>query len=700
MKSKIASGRESCSHVVVLCALSSLLGRCTCAPEEPPPLTPTAVGTIVGEAYVEDPTQRSLGGTVVEVYGMSARAVSQEGMQFVLQPIPLGEHTLLLTHPDLDRSIRIKAKVEAPYQTVLLPASATTLKSAASLTGTVTVSGGTAVGAIAFLVGGNSQQQSAVGDDGSFVLSMLPPGAGAKIAVAKNGYEVAMASIDLSEGINALPSAVALSPTSAGNLTLRGKVVLDGLTDQRGTMVLLNGGAEVASTDQDGVYQFTALGPGLFSLKAQHPGYRSVELPQVALTTGGAQGLVDMFLAPGSDLDDGSGQDQPVVVSLRNPLPGQTLQGGAPVVLAADVGGRIVDANDVVWHVREVGETGPGTELGRGFIVTGSLPLVSQRTVMEILVSVVGAGVTLAQDHVLVYVDRLLQDAVEVAHRTGYGIQPAVIEEVLDAQGNVERVRYRIQQGQPIELSDPRGQLGERMVFTCPSGPTFFGTARLGELEVGTYVYDVAVTDDSGLISHATVEVIVSPLQFTITLLSPIENPSAPYYAYQGLPASVTVQHGFQTYFPQQSVSWRDTVGRPVANGLSATIRSLPAGDGVISVEVGDVAGNTRLASVAYRLEDVEFTATFNAPTSGMTVRASEALTVNVGYTHTYQPPIDPATLRVSLHSNRQANLRPDGASTSTFQVNQDVNFSSLVPGVHTLTARIFDGSRYAEATR
>ena len=76
--------------------------------------------------------------------------------------------------------------------------------------------------------------------------------------------------------------------------------------------------------------------------------------------------------------------------------------------------------------------------------------------------------------------------------------------------------------------------------FASDTGFTFFGVARLGELPVGTHVFDVTITDTSGLVAHATVEVVVSPLQFTVAIVSPVESPASPYYAYAGLPVSAT----------------------------------------------------------------------------------------------------------------------------------------------------------------
>ena len=58
---------------------------CGVTPDVPPDLRPAAVGTIVGTVYIEDPTRASVDGATIQVYGSSARTLSQLDKQFVLK---------------------------------------------------------------------------------------------------------------------------------------------------------------------------------------------------------------------------------------------------------------------------------------------------------------------------------------------------------------------------------------------------------------------------------------------------------------------------------------------------------------------------------------------------------------------------------------------------------------------------------------
>jgi hypothetical protein len=278
-----------------------------CPVEEPPPVQAVSIGTVVGDGvYILDPDAVSIGGARVEVYGTPLSAVSEVGKGFVLTGVPVSAraHVVQIVDETTGRAKRIEVTVGAPYQTINLDTGDTTLGEPATASGTVSISGQTDLqGTTAYLVGGNQRQQQDVGSDGTFTLGNLPPGAG-QIAVSRPGYETYLASVDLQEGANDL-GAITLEASSVDDLRISSRVQLVGRNDHQGVAVLLNGGEQITTTDEQGAYSFSGLTPGLYSVRAEAAGFRSMELASVALTSdGAAEGLVDSYLAPGNDAGD------------------------------------------------------------------------------------------------------------------------------------------------------------------------------------------------------------------------------------------------------------------------------------------------------------------------------------------------------------------------------------------------------------
>ena len=689
-------------YVLVVGAVASVLAGCP--PEEQTPLKPTQIGTIVGEAFVEQPELTSVAGAVVEVYGASARVITEEGRQFVLQSIPLGKHTIQISHAELGRSIRIEALVEAPFQTVTLPPGATTLQNAATLRGTVDVAGQSPAGAEVYLVGGNGSQVAVVGDDGGFVLPLLPPGP-AQIGASLGGFSPLIVDVTLDEGDNQLPDAFRLAATSVGDLSLTGRATLDELVDHRGTIVLLNGGLQVAETDEAGAFVFEGLAPSRYTLKALHPGYRSVELGQVALTEDGPVGLVDLFLAPGQDdpvvVGGGEGEGEavgPLVVEIVAPGAFTSVKTGTPVVLAAEVdrdGDALRSDDEIVWSFRLVGDSGDGDELGRGtgpraLVLRPAFAPVLAATDVEILLDVRRDGVTVAGDVITVTLDPLVAPSVKVQFAAGFGVRAP------DITQDVDGVRVAIQESEPILLAvqaDP----GSDVVWTG-AGFTFVDEADLSLLPVGEHALTVTVTvtDGEGAQAQTSVAVSVTPLQFTVSVVEPALDPATPYFADTGLPFSVQVSHGYQGAFPATSVTWRDASGAVVGSGVAGRAFSARSGIGVLSVDVVDLAGHRLSADAEYQLDEVVLTAAFVEPVGEAQLEEDAPLSVRVDATHNV---VDPATLTVRLFSNLQSGLRFDDGRTE-FAPGETVAISSLIAGTHTLTARVSDGTRAAQDTR
>lgn len=355
-------------RAVPLAALVAFAAACSGPPA--PQLRPPPVGVVSGEVFLEA-GGASVDGAVVELAGTSTRAVTRSGRQFVLTAVPVGANVVLITHVESGRVRRLDVTVEQANQTVVLTPEQTSLVAAATLDGLVTVPDGSPAGAVAYLVGGSGRQTAPVGDDGRFTLEGLPPGP-AKVGVVKVGFASVLKPITLAEGAND-GGEFALSPAVDGTLALAGSVRLADRTEHAGIAILLNGGEKVATTDAAGAYAFTGLAAGVYALRATLSGYRSVDLPAIALdASGAAEGLVPALLTPGSDSDAAPGADRAFEVRVAAPASGAAFESGDEIAFHAEVSlaGENVPPSRVRWTITGVEPPVAEKPLGTGTIVT------------------------------------------------------------------------------------------------------------------------------------------------------------------------------------------------------------------------------------------------------------------------------------------------------------------------------------------
>lgn len=687
-------------RVVVL----PLLMLTACSAEEPPPLSAPEVGLIVGQAYIADPEPRSVGGAVVEVYGTSARAVTEAGKQFVLDAVPVGTHTLSIQHPDTERAARLEVEIAAANQMVELAQDKTTLKKAATAKGQLDVAGGEPAGASVYLVGGNAAQLTLAGSDGSYVLKNLPVGP-AQIGFSKPGAETKVQSVTLQEGENTL-DAVTLGGSEQANLTLEGEVKLGGATNHAGVAVVLDGGEQVTTTNAAGNFTFAALAPGVYSIRAEKSGYQSVELPQVALDASGSKGLVPMFMAEGGDLGAASAAGDDIELDVESPAPGETLVGSVSTLLAADVSAPpevVVPTDAFSWSYRRWDGNQPPTEppqfLGTGRSLVTQLDAGAQGGLVDITVELAFNGITVS-DTVTHALEPLQPSPSIVAEAGGAGqfALPEVSYE-RDAQGVLQGVELDIVAGQPVALTPTNAttsELGE-VSWSSDSGYAFEGTADLSSLPEGLHVFSVAV---GGQPSGIEVRVQVSPFAWEPSVEKPVLEPAQPYFVETGLPLEVSVNHPFQTGFAAEAIRWSETAYGPIGVGRATRTYALPAGTGVVQVSLTDALGNRAVASGEYVLQAVEFTAELISPAPGTSKLAGDSVDFAVSYAHSLVPDSIPeADLRVRYISSIQG-LLSDASGRSEFGVNETATIGDLVVGNHTMTARISDGAAFAEAKR
>lgn len=678
------------------------LARCACPTPEPPPLRGVEVGTVVGEAFIEG---EPVSGAVVTVLGLPIEEVTEKGKKFVLEAVPLGTHEITIRHDALDQAIRFPVEVKTAFQTVILDEATTTLSPAATARGSVEVD--TPALAAVYLVGGGPEQVATPGDDGSFVLAGLPVGA-ARLAVSAPGFDTAFVELALAPGDNDVPP-VTLSASVVNNLSLAGQVQLVGETDHRGITVRLNDGAFVASTAADGTFQFSGLSPGLVNLKASRPGFRTVELATIALDAGGGSfGIVPMFLTPGEDPagDDGPAPGDELFADIEAPAAGERILVDDEVILQVELTGNVaaaVDEADIVWGFRFHDSTDEPVELGRGVVVTtADLPVGT----LDIVVSASGGGL-LAEDSVTVVVDDVALEPVFTASISAGAVGGLAVPSV-----NVlpDRVSVDIAQTQPVILratiAHPiEGDIADRAQWTSDTGILISGAeADLATLPVGTHDFTISVSDLAGRVGSSRAVITVAPFTFTLTARAPgLDNtaaPPPPYFVEQGLPFEVQIEHPFQTAFPTSSIKWFDADNRQVASGRAGRTFGLPEGPGVLRVEVQDALGNLASTSTQFVLQSVSFQVSLLAPAEGTDVLEGEAVTGAVSVVHSLVPSqIPPSALQVRWLSSIQG-LLADSAGTTVFGVDDTPSFGSLVPGLHTLTATVSDGSTVASAAR
>lgn len=383
---------------LVFAALAALsLSRCACPTPDPPPLRGVEVGTIIGEAFLDEGNGlESVDGAVVRVLGLGVEEVTVAGEKFVLEAIPLGTHEVSIEHDGLARAVSFEVTIESAFQTVALDPSMTTLGRAARVAGQVVVDD--PIEAVVFLVGGDAGDVASPGDDGSFVIPAVPAGP-AQIAFSRSGFDLKIVDVVLAEGDNLLEP-VTLAPSTASDLTLAGSAQLVGSSDHRGVAVRLNDGAEVSSTEASGAFTFTGLAPGRYTLTASKPGFRTATLPTVALDSAGrVLGIVPIFLQPGED------PPPPVVaeprVTIAAPVSGAALVSGATSAFDALV--ENADVATLTWTIALDG--GAETAIGAGAPLVVTLPTVAARTQLDVAARLpdgTGDSVTVFVDPVVV----------------------------------------------------------------------------------------------------------------------------------------------------------------------------------------------------------------------------------------------------------------------------------------------------------
>jgi hypothetical protein len=497
--------------VALGCALLPFGAGCP-TPEDPGPVG-VQVGTVVGEVFIEEGSDTSsVAGAKVEVYGHPATAVTEEGKNFVLEAIPIGTHRVTITHTELGRATRFDATVSTAFQTVIIDAEDTTLGRAATVNGTLSVADGSTVGTKVYLVGGNADQQADVGDDGSYSLTNLPTGP-AEIAFSKTGHETVVVEMDLGEGEQSADD-VSLATASGGDGCINSSVKRVEDTVHEGITVLLNGGEKVVGTDANGNYSFCDLGPGLYSIQAKSPGFKTMELASVALNSGGEVfGLVAGYLTPGSD-DDGA--DRVLQAFIDSPGPNTVFEEGfaVPLIGRGQDGAAPLADGQLEWFRAPQDDATNTTSLG-----TGRTLNVPDMPVGGWIISLVGTasdGATTEPVSVVITVNPFQA----AARGLFVEIDSPLSNTTFESGVEISFIASGEDRGAP--LPDPAGYEWSYVPQSDPTAtPTSLGTGSTlnTTLPVGSHIVSVeGVASDGARTPPSPVVVTVIPFDYSLTL--------------------------------------------------------------------------------------------------------------------------------------------------------------------------------------
>jgi hypothetical protein len=663
---------------------------CDCAPPvpEPPPLNIIGTGFFVGEVYVGD---ESIGDATVEVAGLAGRTTSQAGRRFAIFPVPVGEHTITIQEPSTGRARRFKASIDTVNQTVELPKADTTLEDAVIITGRVDLGGAVSpAGTTVFVVGGTGAEVTAAGDDGTFTLRNAPPGAlTIAAATSQPGFDIGRVDIEAVPGAQALPEAIVIAelddPTS--KTTVTGNVTAAERADHAGTLIIVDDGEEITSTNSDGDFAID-VAPGHHDFVAERPGHEPVTLPTVATSEDGdVAGVVDMFVAPGND--DGGGGAAGVTLEIASPFAGASVVVGAPTAFAADLLGAGNDDarfNQIVWSVAVADDPSSALQLGVGALVYAALPPAFADEQLIVTAAIPGSDDLV--DVVPVVGAPLFAPDVRL------GVDEALVRRPVIAPDEDDGVlRVDVTEGQPVLLVAAE-ELSGTIVWS--EGASALGTDALdlGELDVGTHVVTATLAGEDGEAASLDLRIVVAPLVFTATIEEPTVGTT--YFTDEALPLRASFVHPYQIAFPAGAVVWRDIDNAQIAQGLVTSTRSAPTGAQLVQLSLIDVVGNERTVLGEYVYNAISFTASFNTPANNVTVLEEDPITFNISFAH---PTLAAADVVITLSSSIQGTLA-DATGAIQFAPNSDIVVDNLAPGTHDITARAIGGGRIASVTQ
>jgi len=605
---------------------ASVLAACG-GNEQAPEVKFLATGIIVGRTLVADESgTHSVGGVVVSVRGTAARAISEQDKRFALTGIPLGEHEVVFDYlPDASGTPQfsrvVKTRIAAKGETVTLTDEEGTVRPAGTLLGKVTKGAATGnAGIVVFRVGGSQVTQA--GDDGGFRLGGVSPGP-ARIGFQFQGFDAKVVDVTVTGGEQTIDAAV-LQPGGAGTVALSGTAQLLQSTDHAGTVVLLDGGSDIVTTDAAGAWKLPGVSPGAHSLTFRHDGYRSVTLANVLVGTSGVDGLVPVVLGPGQDDRPATAAERNFTVRIIEPLDNAEFEHGAPVTLRAEVSitGENIPTERIVWTAALVESGTPGTPatLGRGrTISTSTLDIGMYQVTVS---ATTQGGDSLSDDKILRVVQRDPGLSVRVT-------SPLPGAEFFDDQQVVVAAAVS---ARAEEIPS------DHIAWTLDGATDSLGTGRqvvLTGLTPGLHRPRVtACTLDAICLSDETT-ISIRHMEFTLERVSPPQA-AASFFDTQAVELQVLARHSAET-IPDDHVVWVSDTGFG-ASGARVHFDSLPVGVHHFTATARDSHNRSATTTFDVEVKPIVFTVVITKPVPTDTIYEGVPTRLLAQVSHSLRP--------------------------------------------------------------
>jgi hypothetical protein len=291
-----------------------LLAACIRSTEPVPPRGEG--GFVTGDVLARDLATAEtvpVSGAQVRAIGTSVAQVTDQRGFFELSRLPLGR-----VHIAIARSAasgqpalgRILDPVTLLVDGQTLDLGGIEILGTGTLGGSVGLESGGAISAApgALVVIAQTTFKGIAGTDGRYLIPGLPEGTVDVVAFYPGYAPAHVAGVHVSPGVESLVQSLDLSASmGTQSLTVRGTALLEGRADSSGIVCTFideqrpqNAPVISTMTVSDGSYQGSAP-PGVYRARFTHDGYRSVEIPGVAVLPEGVVGLVPVTLSAGSD---------------------------------------------------------------------------------------------------------------------------------------------------------------------------------------------------------------------------------------------------------------------------------------------------------------------------------------------------------------------------------------------------------------
>ena len=222
-------------------------------------------GTIRGKIHLEGVLVHS--GVFINVPGTGRMATTDTDGNFLILDVPSGTHNLLVSrqgYRDFQQELTMGPGGDLDLGTLQI------IKNQGRLSGTAQLEG-EEDHLYVFVAIANSMYATFTVPNGSYSLENIPEGY-YTITASRPGFAPASTPVVLVEDgkTTSMPLLIL-----KGNFTLRGKIHAEGLLDQEGAMINVNGTGHMAVSDPEGDFVILGMSSGTHNVTVTRPGFRT-----------------------------------------------------------------------------------------------------------------------------------------------------------------------------------------------------------------------------------------------------------------------------------------------------------------------------------------------------------------------------------------------------------------------------------------